>query len=66
MIEFIPNETYTKTYPTIGNGNKNGSKVDVVRIPKDIVGFVNIGKYHFTETVEHMPLVRTRVCLRAL
>lgn len=59
MIDFIPNEDYTKTYLTKGTDSNRGNKVAVVRIPKEVVAFVNIGKYHATETVKHMPLVRT-------
>jgi hypothetical protein len=53
IVEFTPNKTFSKSYTTRGPK----SKVNVIKIPKSTVGFVTIGKYKFTETVDHMPLV---------
>ena len=52
-VDIIPNETFTKTYETRGDHKK----VNVIRIPKSTVDYVPIGRYAFTETIDHMPLV---------
>lgn len=55
-VDIIPNETYTKTYETRGDTKT----VNVIRIPKTAVEYVPIGRYAFTETIEHMPLLLER------
>ena len=51
-MTFTPNDQFSKVYST-----KDGSKINVVKIPKNIVGFVPIGQYTMRETIEHMPLL---------
>lgn len=52
-IDIIPNLSYTRTYETRGQH----SKVNVIKIQKNEVGFVPVGSYRFTERIDHMPLV---------
>jgi hypothetical protein len=60
IIEFIPNEKYTKECVMKGSNNSGSSKVNVVKIPKDILGFVTVGRYNMKTTIDHMPLVSTK------
>jgi hypothetical protein len=60
IIEFIPNEKYAKEYLMKGSNNNGSSKVNVVKIPKDILGFVTVGTYNMKTTIDHMPLVSTK------
>jgi hypothetical protein len=53
-MTFTPNDQFSKVYAT-----KDGSKVNVVKIPKSVIGFVPIGQYTMRETIAHMPLVST-------
>jgi hypothetical protein len=61
-LEFTPNDVYTKAYlaQKQSNGNQNNKVVNIVKIPKGIVGFVTLGTYTSSCNVEHMPLVRDR------
>jgi hypothetical protein len=57
-LTFTPNESYSKVYST-----KDGNKMNVVKVPKTVIGYVPIGTYSMTETIAHMPLVRTSLFL---
>lgn len=57
-LTFTPNESYSKVYLT-----KDGNKMNVVKVPKAVIGFVPIGTYSMTDTIAHMPLVRTSLFL---
>jgi hypothetical protein len=50
-IEFRPNELYTK------ESLSKEERVNIVTIPKDIVGFVTVGTYSVVSKVKHMPLL---------
>jgi hypothetical protein len=52
-LDFTPNDTYTKIYKTQGQQ----AQVHVIKIPKSVVGYVEVGKYMISETVDHMPMV---------
>ena len=54
-VDFTPNDTFAKTYAS----ESKQSKINVIKIPKSTVGFVSVGKYKLSETVNHMPLVST-------
>ena len=56
-VDFIPNNAYAKKY-IHPEGKKARTEKNVVKIPKDIQGFVKVGKYHISQSMEHMPLVR--------
>ena len=48
---------------------KSRSDITIVNIPKDTLQFVNVGTYRFSESMDHMPLVRimkTNVNFRAM
>jgi hypothetical protein len=64
-FEFIPNGVYTKAYlaKKQSNTHQNNTMVNVVKIPKGIIGFVTVGTYTCSCNVEHMPLVRHRSSL---
>lgn len=53
-LTFTPNDSYSKVYST-----KDGNKINVVKVRKAVIGFVPIGSYSMTDTIAHMPLVRT-------
>lgn len=57
-LEFIGNEKYTKDFQSAKNNSGNQKMDHVVKIPKDIVSFVNVGSYTSSCRVDHMPLVR--------
>jgi hypothetical protein len=48
-IEFIPNDEYSK----------KDAGINIVTIPKETLEFVNVGKYRVSQSMEHMPLVRS-------
>ena len=62
QLTYKPNPTYSKAY---GGGDKkkndgsalSSSPINVVKIPKNVIGFVNVGSYTMAEDVDHMPLV---------
>eukprot|EP00980_Cylindrotheca_fusiformis_P000164 scaffold26_cov117-Cylindrotheca_fusiformis.AAC.5 len=56
IIDVVPNASYTTRYETRGDRDK----VCIIKIPKSTVAFVPVGSYHFTETIEHMPLLLER------
>ncbi|KAG7359801.1 adaptor complex medium subunit family protein [Nitzschia inconspicua] len=60
-IEFTGNKLYTKT-----SLSKEGDKrmVHVVKIPKEIVGFVTVGTYTSSCKIEHMPLLLEQKVVR--
>ena len=58
-IEFQANELYTKEFMS------KESRVNVVKIPKDIVGFVNVGTYNVLSKVKHMPLLLEQKVVRS-
>lgn len=57
-VDFIPNNGHAKVYKS----KDQTKKVTVIKIPKNTVGFVNVGKYKVKETINHFPLVRI-VCV---
>jgi hypothetical protein len=57
-LTFTPNESYSKVYSTT-----DGDQINVVKVPKSAIGFVPIGTYSMTDTIAHMPLVRTSLFL---
>ena len=57
-VDFIPNKAYTKKYIYPEDGTKSRIDMNVVNIPKEILGFVKVGKYRISQSMEHMPLVR--------
>ena len=56
-VDFTPNDTYAKKCASAGNDSSRIG-TNVVKIPKDILGFVTVGKYRISQSMEHMPLVR--------
>lgn len=52
-LTFNANTTYVKSYSSQGST----AQVNVIKIPKSMVGFVTAGKYELTEKVIHMPMV---------
>mmetsp|Transcript_24485 Transcript_24485/g.24731 ORF Transcript_24485/g.24731 Transcript_24485/m.24731 type:complete len:247 (-) Transcript_24485:1080-1820(-) len=55
-IDFSPNDKFTKIF--IPDGKIHGIEKNVVKIPKEILGFMTIGKYRISQSMAHMPLVR--------
>ena len=53
-VTFLANEDYVKTYPSTGQA----PPVNVLKIPKTVVGFIEAGHYQVTEKMPHMPMVR--------
>ena len=53
-VDFTPNDTYAKKCTPRGKD----IGMNVIKIPKDILGFVTVGKYRILQSMEHMPLVR--------
>ena len=53
-ISFIPNDTFAKSYAKKGANDR----INVIKIPKSLVGFVTVGKYKLSEDINHMPMVR--------
>ena len=53
-ITFLANEEFVKTYPSTGQA----ASVNVLKIPKANVGFIEAGHYQVNERVPHMPMVR--------
>jgi len=60
-VKFKPNEEYAKKYSSAGQA----SQVNVIRVPKSSISFVDIGTYHVTETVPHMPMLLERKVTRS-
>lgn len=60
-VNFTPNETFAKSYASKGESNQ----VNVIKIPKSMVGFVTVGKFKFGEEVNHMPMLLERKISRA-
>lgn len=58
QITFKPTEEYAMTYP----GTGQTPQVNVIKIPKSVFEFVDVGSYQLTEKVAHLPLVC--VCAR--
>ena len=52
-MTFHANSTYAKSYSSQGQK----AQVNVMKIPKGMVGFVTAGKYQLKEKVTHMPMV---------
>ena len=56
-VGFRPNEPYAKKLED-DTDMKSRADVNIVNIPKENLGFVNLGSYHISQSMEHMPLVR--------
>jgi hypothetical protein len=56
-VEFMPNDTYSKKN-LYAIARKSRADINIVNIPKETLGFVNVGKYRISQSMEHMPLVR--------
>ena len=56
-LDFISNNTYAKKFHD-PDDEKNGITTNVVNVPKEVLGFVTVGKYRLSQSMEHMPLVR--------
>ena len=53
-VTFLANEEYVKAYHSTGQA----PPVNVLKIPKTVVGFIEAGRYQVNERVPHMPMVR--------
>ena len=60
LTDFTPNKTYAKTY-TDENGRipKLHTHTSIVNVPKETLGFVKVGTYRVSQSIDHMPLVRS-------
>jgi len=63
VVNFTPNDTYTKKY--ISEAKSEKLERNIVRIPKDILGFVTVGKYRISQSMEHMPLLLEQKVVRS-
>mmetsp|Transcript_935 Transcript_935/g.1998 ORF Transcript_935/g.1998 Transcript_935/m.1998 type:complete len:319 (-) Transcript_935:395-1351(-) len=63
-IDFTPNDTYTKV-PGEPNGEKPKVDANIVTIPKEILGFVKVGTYRISQSMEHMPLLLEQKVVRS-
>jgi hypothetical protein len=59
-VAFKPTEDYAKTYPSKGQS----AQVHVIKIPKEVFGFADVGSYQLTEQLPYLPMVRS--CLFGL
>ena len=56
-VEFLPNDFYARKIVD-ANAKNSRADINIVNIPKETLGFVNVGKYRISQSMEHMPLVR--------
>lgn len=52
-VKFKAIDEYAKKYPSKGEA----AQVTIIKIPKSVVGFVDVGSYELREQVAHMPMV---------
>mmetsp|Transcript_3027 Transcript_3027/g.3602 ORF Transcript_3027/g.3602 Transcript_3027/m.3602 type:complete len:382 (+) Transcript_3027:183-1328(+) len=62
-IDFSPNDKFTKIF--IPDGKIHGIEKNVVKIPKEILGFMTIGKYRISQSMAHMPLLLEQKVVRS-
>eukprot|EP00934_Nitzschia_sp_Nitz4_P009287 Nitzschia sp. Nitz4//scaffold56_size114212//41724//42805//NITZ4_003943-RA/size114212-processed-gene-0.61-mRNA-1//-1//CDS//3329554685//9277//frame0 len=60
-LPFIPNPTYAKSY----DAAESDSQINVVKIPKNISGFVKIGQYKHNQSVDHLPMLLEKKVTRS-
>lgn len=63
-VEFLPNKKYAKKLLD-GNDAKSRSNISIVDIPKETLGFVNVGNYRISQSLDHMPLMLEQKVVRA-
>lgn len=63
-VEFMPNHTYAKKFLD-ANAIKSRADINIVNIPKETFGFVNIGNYRISQSMEHMPLLLEQKVVRS-
>eukprot|EP00536_Pseudo-nitzschia_multiseries_P006514 jgi/Psemu1/324368/estExt_fgenesh1_pg.C_1390018 len=61
---FTPNDTYAKALGE-PEGEKRKIHTTVVTIPKEILGFVKVGTYRMSQSMEHMPLLLEQKVVRS-
>mmetsp|Transcript_17075 Transcript_17075/g.39005 ORF Transcript_17075/g.39005 Transcript_17075/m.39005 type:complete len:338 (+) Transcript_17075:97-1110(+) len=63
-LDFISNNTYAKKFHD-PDDEKNGITTNVVNVPKEVLGFVTVGKYRLSQSMEHMPLLLEQKVVRS-
>jgi hypothetical protein len=53
IVTFKATEEYAKTYPTTGQT----AQMSVVKIPKQVLEFVDAGSYQLMERIAYLPMV---------
>lgn len=63
-IEFTPNKPYAKKNSD-KNGQESKANIYIVNVPKETLGFVNVGTYRVTQSMEHLPLLLEQKVVRS-
>lgn len=61
-VDFIPNDVYTTK--CVSGTNNPGTEKSFIKIPKDIIGFVTVGTYRISQSMQHMPLLLEQKVVR--
>mmetsp|Transcript_5053 Transcript_5053/g.12916 ORF Transcript_5053/g.12916 Transcript_5053/m.12916 type:complete len:326 (+) Transcript_5053:127-1104(+) len=64
FIDFKPNKKYANKF-TDENGRISKANISIVNIPKETFGFVDIGCYRVSQSMEHMPLLLEQKVVRS-
>lgn len=63
-VEFLPNKNCAKSVLD-SDDTKPRANISIVEIPKETLGFVNVGNYRISQSLDHMPLMLEQKVVRS-